>query len=279
MMSSWSRACFVRSWPAGYASTSAALRRSLTVARRQPRPPSLPDETDELPLEPPPPPPVYLDPEPLVPPAPLVELRVVEHLVIGDINFSTDCAVMLPGPSSEAELVGDRIDGIASIAGVLAHLRGVDEPRVVMAAGHTDAAGSFAHNIELSRQRAESVKLACSGDAEGFASHAEAHAEVADAQETLRWVARTFGCACDPGPVDNDDGPKTSAARSQFRQQFSTEYPQEPGSAAAFERADWLAFFRMYERDLAARVGVTVTGLASVRDRLVWADPTDPRLR
>lgn len=40
-----------------------------------------------------------------------------------------------------------------------------------------------------------SVKLACEGDADGFANHAAAQGEVADGQEVLRWVALRFGWA------------------------------------------------------------------------------------
>lgn len=55
-----------------------------------------------------------------------MDLRTVEYLAIGDFNFSTDRAVMLPGPSSEAEAEGDHADGVALIAGLLAHLRQVE---------------------------------------------------------------------------------------------------------------------------------------------------------
>lgn len=203
----------------------------------------------------------------------VTEVRAVEYLAVGDFNFSTDRAIMLPGPSSEVESEGDHADGVALIAGLFSHLQRLDEDRRVMVAGHTDAAGSFAHNIELSERRAESVKLACEGDAAGFADHAALHGEVADAQEVLRWIARRFGWSCEPGPVDNDDGPKTSAARSGFRSHFEAEFGEPTGSGPAFERADWLAFFRLYEQDLAARLGVTPSGLPMLRARLAWNKP------
>ncbi|KIG11902.1 hypothetical protein DB30_02306 [Enhygromyxa salina] len=212
-------------------------------------------------------------PEPIADELDVVDRRAVEYLAVGDFNFSTDRAVMLPGPSSEGELAGDDADGVALVAGLLAHLRQLDAARRVLVAGHTDAAGSFAHNLELSKRRAESVQLACDGDASGFADHAVAHGETADGQEVLRWTALRFGWGCDPGTVDNDDGPKTSAARQQFRDRFQAEFEEAAGTGLAFVRADWLAFFRLYEHDLAARLGVTATGLAQLRADLVWAKP------
>ena len=200
-------------------------------------------------------------------------VRAVEWLALGDFNFSTGRAVMLPGPTAEGQLAGDHADGIALIAGLLAHLRRLDQPRQVLAAGHTDAVGSFADNLELSKLRAASVKLACEGDADGFADHAMLHGEVADGQEVLRWIASRFGWACDPGNADDKDGPKTAAARSHFRERVQAEFGVAAGSGAAFERADWLGFFRMYEQDLAARLGVTIGGLPALRARLVWTSP------
>lgn len=217
------------------------------------------------------------EPAPLEPgqprePVELDECRV-EYLGLGDFNFSTDRALMLPGPSSESLREGDEADGIALIAGLLAHLRRLDDERRVLVAGHTDAAGSVAHNLALSEQRARSVKLACDGDAEGFADHALSHAAVADGQEVLRWIARRFGWSCDPGPVDDDDGPRTSAARQQFRARVETEYAIAAGTGDAFERGDWLGFFRLYEQDLGARLGLSASGLAELRARLVWTSP------
>lgn len=201
-----------------------------------------------------------------------VEERTVEYLAVGDFNFSTGHAVMLPGPSVEGEREGDHADGIALIAGLLAHLRDAGERRV-MVAGHTDAVGSFADNIQLSERRAQSVKLACEGDAEGFADHASAHGEVADAQEVLRWIALRFGWSCDPGSVDGKNGAKTSVARSHFRERLQAELGMSAGSGPTFQRADWLGFFRLYEQDLAARMGVTIGGLPALRARLSWTEP------
>jgi hypothetical protein len=227
-------------------------------------------ERPSPPPEPPPePPPNIFEPE-LDEPS---DEKIIEYLAVGDINFSTMRAVMLPGPSSEGEREGDHVDGVALIAGLLRHLQQLDDERRVLVAGHTDAAGSLAYNIELSKRRAQSVHLVCRGDAEGFADHAMAHAAVADGQEVLRWTAQRFGWSCDPGAVDDRDGPKTGAARQHFRDRFAAEFDAAAGTGAGFTRADWLGFFRLYEQDLAARLGVTPSCLPKLRARVISTDP------
>ncbi len=197
----------------------------------------------------------------------------VEVLALGDFNFSTDREVMLPAPSIEAEQQGDLADGIALAAGLLVHLRDLGEDRQVLIAGHTDAAGSDEHNLGLSERRADNVQKFLAGDREGWAGHSHEHAEVADGQEVLRWVANRFGWPCDPGAVDNADGPQTSGARDAFRARYEHEFGQAAGSADAFELADWQAFFDMYEQDLAARLALAREDLPSLREHLVFTDP------
>lgn len=197
----------------------------------------------------------------------------VEVLALGDLNFSTDREVMLPAPSVEAEQAGDLADGIALVAGLIAHLRSVGSARSVLVAGHTDAKGSQSNNLGLSERRARNVWLYCVGDREGWASHAHQHAEVADGQEVLRWVASRFGWPCDPGSIDGDEGPKTNASRAGFRARYEHEIGESAGSGEAFELADWQAFFGMYELDLAARLGVTREGLVREREGIVACEP------
>jgi hypothetical protein len=197
----------------------------------------------------------------------------VEVLALGDLNFSTGREVMLPAPSIEAEQAGDEADGIALLAGLLAHLRELGEERRVLVVGHTDAEGSQQDNLELSQRRAENVRRHLVGDRDGWAAHAHEHAEVEDGQELLRWVASRFGWPCDPGPVDGDEGPKTRAARDAFRARHAHETGESAASGEAFELADWQAFFDMYELDLAARLGSTVERLASVRQSIEWCEP------
>ncbi|HVI02022.1 MAG TPA: OmpA family protein [Enhygromyxa sp.] len=194
-------------------------------------------------------------------------------LALGDFNFSTDREVMLPGPSSEAETQGDHADGIALAAGLLAHLEQLGEPRQVLIAGHTDAAGSADHNLALSERRADNVQKFLAGDRDGWASHSHEHAEVADGQEVLRWVAQRFGWPCDPGVVDNDDGPATATGRDAFRARYEHEFGGAAGRGDAFELADWQAFFDVYEHDLVARLGRSRDELPSLREPLQFTDP------
>lgn len=197
----------------------------------------------------------------------------VEILAVGDQNFATDREVMLPAPSVEAEASGDLADGIALTAGLLAHLRDLGEDRQVLIAGHTDAAGSDSHNLGLSERRAENVQMFCAGERDDWAAHSHDNATVADGQEVLRWIEQRFGWPCDPGPVDNQEGPQTAAGRDGFRARYAHEFDGEAGSGDAFVLADWQAFFDLYEQDLAARLGVAVDELAGVRERLVFCDP------
>jgi hypothetical protein len=197
----------------------------------------------------------------------------VEVLALGDLNFSTGREVMLPAPSVEAEQDADLADGIALVAGLLAHLRSLGEDRRVLVAGHTDAAGSERANLDLSQRRAENVRLYIAGDSEGWAAHAHEHAEVGDGQELLRWVASRFGWPCDPGSIDGDEGPRTRAGRDAFRARYEHELGESAGSGDGFRLADWRAFFAMYELDLAARLGLTTDQLPRLRESIVACEP------
>lgn len=149
-------------------------------------------------------------------------------------------AVLLPAPPvSGAD---------AALGGVAAMLRYVRRSGdLLLVAGHgCDEA--------LSAARAACVTAVLLGQADGFAA-AGAQARVEEWQRILAWVAAARGWPCDPGPADGVAGKNTRAALHRFRAAFNQAHGAALALNAPLGPADWGAFLRCYDDDLARRLG------------------------
>lgn len=194
--------------------------------------------------------------------------RIVE---LGDACFDTAGAVFRPEASiSEG---GDEpiVSGLLGIGRALEAAR--HEPLRWWVVGHADTVGSDEANLVLSQERATNVYLLLSGDVEGWATHCEVHATVADVQAAYRWVARRHGWDCDPGPVDGDLGEQTRSARDRFRQRYNTERSGTLASGAKQGHADWVALHDMYSIGLSEQLDLPPEELDSLRQGLEWIEP------
>src|SRR4030095_4922578 len=128
---------------------------------------------------------------------------------------------------------------------------------MLLVLGHADTKGKKSDNAELAKQRATSVLLYLAGARADWAAHAFDNATVADLQAAFAWAATT-GIACDPGPVDDDWGPATSAGLSRLRAHVGIDQSAQLGPD------DWAAIYEIYDAELARLLYCDVNALAQI---------------
>jgi hypothetical protein len=143
----------------------------------------------------------------------------------------------------------------------------------VLVAGHTDTSGAADHNLALSTERARNVWLYLSGQRDAWAAHCAEQDAIDDVKRALRWVARTFGWATDPGAIDATWTEKARAARDEFRARYNAERGGALERGAKQGPADWAALAELYDEALRELLDVDATGLAALRARLTPHDP------
>ncbi len=208
--------------------------------------------------------------------------RRVTILQFEDVGFATDRSLLLPSAREargEAEVHEQHPrDDLGGLDVIAAALRFVDANphKQVLVVGHTDSAGSDAHNLELSRERAENVAAYLSGDAEVWAALCQEHFERADFKTVHRWAAREFDWSCDPGELDNEWHAQAREARDAFRLRCNQELAEFGISLERHVKqnvADWQAIAALYDRALQARLGCDADELAELRAKLSFLGP------
>jgi outer membrane protein OmpA-like peptidoglycan-associated protein len=196
------------------------------------------------------------------------------RIEMADAHFNFDSAVLLPdegedapNPASDAE----RITALAVLRACCLYAQDNPSQKVVVA-GHTDTKGKPAYNLGLSRMRAENVRAALVGDKDAWVKTALAKHTVADRQRILRFVAFTLGWNCNPGAVDDQDGPATRAAMKGFRTRFDADIKGKTKSTAWTDKQLWQAFFDVYMLELKALMDVDDAGLASLQQGIKFVD-------
>lgn len=202
--------------------------------------------------------------------------KIGHVLELEDAFFRTDSAVFLPdGQTPTQQTSSHQVTGASLIATLL---RDADEKpeRSVLVVGHTDTTGSVDYDQKLSQRRADAVRSVALGDRDRFAALSVEHHLVADYQQILQWVATAQGWPCDPGGVDNQPGPRTTAAVRSFQSSWNTE--GKAGNASApdlavtgvMDRSTWAAFHDCYQDAIADELGAQVDGLAAFRAKIKW---------
>ena len=111
--------------------------------------------------------------------------------------------------------------------------------------GHTDTKGDRSYNFDLSKWRAEAVKALIDGVKDRWVDLADTQASIEDQQTFLSSLTQGYGWSCDPGPVDNADGPKTKSARKAFQRQFNEKYGGSLAVDGIFGEKSWGAMFEV----------------------------------
>jgi outer membrane protein OmpA-like peptidoglycan-associated protein len=198
---------------------------------------------------------------------------------VTDAHFRTDSAVVLPeaeDPSASGQ------HAAFTSAGLVATVLRVNEEqggRPLLVAGHTDTAGSEAHNDELSLERAKVMLALLAGNRDDFSSLCNARNQPADVNQILSFIAKAFDdlpFACDPGKIADSVDP---ACVRRFQSDFNRNKPALGSSAADLDvdgrvgELTWGAFFDCYELALQRLLGEDAAGVAELRDQLQFADP------
>jgi outer membrane protein OmpA-like peptidoglycan-associated protein len=138
----------------------------------------------------------------------------------------------------------------------------------LLLAGHADTSGETNYNYELSKLRALNVLHLLLGEREQWIDICVAKSKVEDYQRILKHCARRFGFGCDPGAVDNEDGPATETALRSFQDHYNARFGKSIAVDGKVGRETWGAFFDVYIDELASMLETTADGLDSFRQAL-----------
>ncbi|HEV8605375.1 MAG TPA: OmpA family protein [Tepidisphaeraceae bacterium] len=206
---------------------------------------------------------------------PLADVRREWIIEMEHLHFHHDSAVLLADYISDDPNQtippGDHVTAMSVLAEVLVEAR-KNPTRKVLIAGHTDTSGSAEYNLPLSAQRAEMVLASLMGDRDRFVELALAKHKVEDHQLILKWIAADRGFACDPGKVDNADGPKTKAAVKEFQKQYNIAFKKAIAEDGIMGKETWGAFFDVYMDELRSVLDVDEAELAELRGNIKFVD-------
>jgi outer membrane protein OmpA-like peptidoglycan-associated protein len=196
-------------------------------------------------------------------------------LEMEDVNFHFDSAVLLPDPKCDDDPGTpdqDRITGLAVLR--VAYLHAQDNPdQELLVAGHTDTTGDAGYNLTLSRHRAENVLFALTGDRDAWVKTADERHRVEDYQHILKWAANTFGWECDPGEIDNHEGPRTHRAVLGFQKRYNLELEKNIAVDGVMGKETWGAFFDVYMMELCILLETDEAGLEKLQKQLKFLPP------
>ncbi|MEM6994087.1 MAG: hypothetical protein AAF721_26475 [Myxococcota bacterium] len=159
------------------------------------------------------------------------------------------------------DIIPAPVEGTASALEVLVAVRraceDVPDPQIIVAC----------HGEHLAATAANLLALIV-GSEDAFGADCVSAGQDRDAQLALRWAAREHGWPCDPGPADDDFGPRCASAVRVFRQRAAERVDASPGEGAQMTAEDWVMMRKLYDAWCEAYLGVE---LAPWRASLVAA--------
>ncbi|KMQ50233.1 hypothetical protein CHISP_2904 [Chitinispirillum alkaliphilum] len=110
--------------------------------------------------------------------------------------------------------------------------------------GHTDQTGSEGYNYELSRLRSCAVKALLDGDETAWAEITNKRSRVKDYQQILKTLSTSHNWPCDPGAVDDMNGPQTEEGVESFQEMYNTKYNETITQDGKIGPQTWKAIFK-----------------------------------
>jgi len=147
---------------------------------------------------------------------------VVDFIEIVDGHFHHNCA--LPCLDEKGNL-------ITALSSVFVHAAKNNEKELIVE-GHADQSGDDEYNLRISKRRAEAIKALLEDEKELWNGVVDANGkdqkiETEDYQQTLKSLAVKYGWPCDPGKVDNKNGPKTENGVRNFQKEYNSRFMEK----------------------------------------------------
>jgi outer membrane protein OmpA-like peptidoglycan-associated protein len=144
----------------------------------------------------------------------------VDFVMVGSPHFNHNCA--LPCLGEKGELIG-------ALAAAFTFAKD-NSDRELIIEGHADTSGDPEYNLAISKRRAEAIKALLSNEISWWntvVTCTDHKIEPEDYQATLKSLAVNFGWPCDPGEVDNQDGPKTQEGVKGFQGEYNKRFGKD----------------------------------------------------
>ncbi|HEX2955258.1 MAG TPA: peptidoglycan-binding protein [Chitinispirillaceae bacterium] len=140
---------------------------------------------------------------------------------------------------------GNGFDTFMTLAAMYSFL--ADNPQYrLLIAGHTDTSGEIDYNLSLSCLRAESIYFLINEKKDEWVSVCKEKSNVEDYQRILMYCVDQFGWDCNPGNIDNVDGPKTKNAVNNFQQSYNDLFQKNISVDGVVGSETWGAIFDIY---------------------------------
>lgn len=156
-----------------------------------------------------------------------------DFVEIPDVLFNHNSAI---------PILDDKSILISSL--LTAHTYAKERPsKEVVLFGHTDTSGGPDYNFTLSQWRAEAIKALMDGNVDLWNATVKNCSKVEDYQSILKTLKTTYNWDCDPGTVDNSDGPKTKRAVGAFQCTYNSKFDGKLKVDGTMGPKTWEAMF------------------------------------
>jgi type VI secretion system Hcp family effector len=154
--------------------------------------------------------------------------------------------------NSSVPLIGDSEQLIDAIIGVYSFSKS-NPDKTFAVYGHTDTSGDSSYNMQLSDWRAKSIKSLIDKDRKAFVSSVTQKDKIEDLQGYLKYFSTLFSWDCDPGKIDNMDGPKMQQAVKNFQAEYNEHYEKSIAIDGKMGAEVWGAIFDITWQHIALR--------------------------
>lgn len=150
-----------------------------------------------------------------------------------------------------------------ALAASLAFAKEQGKKKQLVVFGHADTSGDHPVNYDISERRARAALALAVRDDAAWEELAEQHRKIEEIQRCLKTLSVAHGWPCDPGAVDDQDGPKTQAAVRAFQTRCNDAHKLGLTPDGVAGPKTWKAMHRVVCGLVAQRLGLADPGGAS----------------